>query len=224
MKRTILLLCFITTLFAHAQQSDFNTINFKKADTIAQLYHGEALLNIPVLTLRLTAQLPTEAAKFRAIYYWVSHNIKGSYHLTSTNDYKRNKFKNDPVALEQWNAAYRKEVFKKLREDKETLCTGYAYLIKQMANFAGIECEIVRGYGSSNKIKINNTQLPNHSWNAVKLDGNWYLCDATWSAGSIDMRTYEFHFNYQDAFFLMEPVEFAKSHKPLDARWTLLDL
>ena len=30
---------------------------------------------------------------------------------------------------------------------------------------------------------VGGTGVANHSWNAVQLNSNWYLCDATWSSG-----------------------------------------
>jgi len=223
MKNLILLLFFTFILSLQAQQSDFKEIDFTNADRIANLHEGEDLINLPMLVHNLTYQLDTEVERFRAIYYWVSHNIKGEYSLISRNDRKRNTFKKDPERLRQWNDQFKKEVFKRLLFDKETLCTGYAYLIKKLANIAGLECEIIRGHSLINRSTIKSKDIPNHSWNAVKLDGKWYLCDATWSAGFTNVSTSLFEFDFDNAYFLMEPSEFAKSHKPIDSKWTLLD-
>lgn len=222
--RTIFLILFFTfTQFLFAQRSDFNEIDFEKADMIAQRYKGEGLYNLPVLALRLTAQLDTDVERFRAIYYWISHNIRGDYTLMTTNEQLHKKLNNNPSALLQWNKHYRKEIFSTLRKEKKTLCTGYAYLLKELANLAGLECEIVHGYGKMNLVKDNTPTIPNHSWNAIKLNDIWYLCDATWSSGIINMETYRFEFNYEDSYFLMDPIDFAKTHKPLDKKWSLVD-
>lgn len=223
MRSIFLLLFFTFTLFSNAQRSDFNEIDFQKADEIATRYKGEELFNLPVLALRLTAQLETDVERFRAIHYWVTHNIRGDYYLTSESDHNRKKFSDNPKALQHWNHRYKKEIMATLRRDKKTLCTGYAYLIKELCYLAGLEAEIVHGYGKMDVLKINNKEIPNHSWNVVKLDNTWYLCDATWSSGVIDMTSYEFEFNYEDSFFLMEPAQFAKTHKPTDKKWALLD-
>lgn len=223
MRNILLLLFFIFTLLSHAQRSDLNEINFQKADAIAERFKGEELFNLPVLALRLTAQLHTEAERFRAIYYWVTHNISGDYALLTNNEQTRRKLLNNPSALHQWNKKHRKDIFTTLRQEKKTLCTGYAYLVKELANLVGLECEMVHGYGKMNTLKFNSTDIPNHTWNVIKLDNTWYVCDATWSSGIINMETYRFEFKYDDAFFLMEPAEFAKTHTPIDTQWTLLD-
>ncbi len=222
MRSLIFLLFFTVMLPLHAQRSDFDKVAFWRAEYIARWHNGEELYNLPRLAYGLTSQLNTEVERFRAIYYWVCHNISGQYNLMEENKRKRKKLKYRSEALNLWNEDFKKEVFTKLLHDKETLCTGYAYLIKELCNLAGLECEIVQGYGRANNIKIDGLKGPNHSWNAVKLNGKWYLSDATWSSGLIDMSTYLFEFKFDDTFFLMEPSEFIKSHRPMDEKWTLL--
>ncbi len=222
MRFTIFLWVFTFTAAMQAQRSDFLNNDFQRADNIASNLKGEDLYNLPGLVYSLTASLQTDADKFRALYFWVSHNIKGEYHLMLENNRTRKKLQEDPKALEQWNNGFKKVVFKKLLTDKETLCSGYTYLLKELADLAGIECQIINGYGPIDELNQDDLGIANHSWNAVKLNDKWYLCDATWSAGITDLNTYLFEFNYDDSFFLMEPIEFAKTHWPLDQAWTLL--
>lgn len=222
MRNFIFLLLFAFILPLHAQQSDFDKINFWRADYVANQHKGEELNNLPMLAYGLTSPFNTEVERFRAIYYWVCHNISGEYNLMNENNKKQKKLKNNPEALSLWNNQFKKEVFTRLQQEKETLCIGYAYLIKELSNLAGLECEIIYGYAQSNITKLKNIDAPNHSWNAVKLNGKWYLCDATWSSGFIDLSTFLFEFNFENTYFLMEPTEFIKSHKPVEEEWTLL--
>lgn len=222
MRTIILLLVFTFVLTVEAQQSDFKTIDFWRADYIAAQYKGEDLHNLPGLAFNLTSQLSTDVEKFRAIYYWICHNIGGDYYLMAENDRMRNKLKADPTSLNEWNRKFKREVFRILLEDKRTLCTGYAYLLKELSQLAGLECVIVYGYGPTNTMKLNRGDAPNHSWNAVKLNGKWYLCDPTWSSGVIDMTVLLFEPLYEDSYFLMDPEQFAESHQPIDKHWELL--
>ncbi len=91
-----------------------------------------------------------------------------------------------------------------------------------MANRAGITCEIIYGQGKPENPIGKTGDEANHSWNAVKLDGKWYLCDPTWSSGYTDIPAILFIFDYDDSYFLMDPVSFAKTHTPLDEKWTLV--
>lgn len=221
MKAQIYIMSFLFVLQVYGQRQDFSEINFSRADDIAKSLKGEELQNLPLLTHKLTAQLHTDAERFRAIYYWVCHNIEGDQFLIYKNNRKQKKLRNDSIALHNWNRAFRKEVFKRLVTEKQTLCTGYSYLVKELANRAGIACEIV--YGLSTIDKKPNDKDANHSWNVVKLGDKWYVCDPTWSAGYTDMSKLQFVFDYDDAYFLMEPKLFSKSHIPQDTKWSLLE-
>ncbi len=222
MFKWIWIVCFFFGLAAHAQRSDFSGIDFAKADAIAERYKGEALSNLPVLVLKLTAQLETDVEKFRVLHTWVTHNIKGDYRLTLHSTRMFKKLQKDSVALEAWNRNFKKEVFQRLREDRETLCSGYAYLLQHMAQLAGLYCTVINGYGQGDYNRLKDMEVPNHAWNAVSLNGKWYLCDATWSAGIIDAKTYDFHFQYEDSYFLMDPEVFMETHRPLEPVWYLI--
>lgn len=216
-----LIIVFVFMLPALGQRGDFDSVDFTLADQLAQEHKGDDLYALPVLVHKLTAPLQTDVERFRAIYYWVTHNVQGDFHLNAENDMMHKKFKTDSLGLAQWNQGFKKEVFNILLNQKRTLCSGYTYLIQKMASLAGIQCEIIDGFGLINKQKLEDLDLPNHSWNAVKLNGKWYLCDATWAAGYTDLNTYLFEFDYDDSYFLMAPSDFAKTHRPEDLRWLL---
>jgi len=210
-------------LSVRAQQQDFNLNSWSRADSIAREYQGASLKNIPLLTHYLTSNLTTDAEKFRAIYYWVTHNVEGDYTLVDKNDRSRKKYSENPEALAQWNNQFKMEVFTLLLEQKRTLCSGYAYLIQALASKAKIESVVIHGYGREGKKIFNKSTTANHSWNAVKLNGKWYLCDATWASGYTDMDTLIFEFDYDDSYFLTDPKIFAKTHQPLTEKWTLIE-
>lgn len=220
MVRILFILLFSYSAFG--QISDFAKVDFKTADKIAKAQRGASLEELPQLVHKLTADLDTEVEQFRALYYWICHNIRNDYNLLLKNERKLKKYANDSVLLNDWKTTFQKELFLKLRSKKRTICTGYAYLLKEMAELAGFECELINGYGQTKTIRFEDLTSPNHSWNAIKLNGKWYLCDPTWSSGLIDSSTYEFHFIFKEEYFLMAPNEFAEAHRPLDSKWTLL--
>lgn len=223
MKISVFLIIFFFVLCpVTGQQQDFAHIDFTRAEANARKYKGEDLSNLPVLSAKLTAYLETDAERFRAIYYWVTHNIAGNNHLLSTNERQTKKLAQSPIALKKWQQHFTANVFATLQKDKSTVCTGYAYLIQKMAQYAGIECEIVNGFGLANAKTFKEGNPPNHSWNALKLDGKWYLCDATWASGYTIVTSDQFIFDYDNRYFLMEPLQFSKDHKPQDQRWLLL--
>jgi len=219
MKLTIFLILFFKSC-TYAQVSDFKTINFTRADNLAKLNEGSSLENLTLLAHKLTYKLPTQVEKFRAIYIWVCNNIKADMMQQNKIERKRKRLKNDSASLLQWNNAYKKHAFKKLLKHKKTVCTGYAYLIKELCYLANIECVIVNGYGRLVDSNVNELEKENHSWNALKLNDKWYLCDATWSSGYFD-ETNTFIKHYNDGYFLTAPILFNKNHYPLQQKWML---
>ena len=206
----------------HAQISDFAGTDFRKADSIAACYPSHSVDDLYRLSLKLTNALATEQEKFRAIYKWVCDNIENDYSLFQKNQRQREKLK-DPEALARWNRKITHVVFETLRTKHKTVCTGYAYLLRELSAHAGISSKIIDGYGRNAIANIGGAGRPNHSWNAVYLNNKWYLCDATWSSGAIDLEKRSFVKKYNDSYFLLEPALFVRNHYPLDSTWILLE-
>ena len=204
--------------FSHAQLSDFNSKDFTVADNTAKLLEGEELNNLPVLSYKLTNKLTTDVEKIRAIFYWVSNNIIADDFQNTKIIKTRKKLQNDSIAYIAWNNQYKKKMFKNLIKNKKTICTGYAYLIKELSFFANIECEIINGYGRTIEENVESLNLTNHSWNAIKLNNKWYLCDATWASGYLDSNG-NFIKEFNDGYFLTNPNLFAINHIPIDKKW-----
>ncbi len=224
MKKYYLIIIFLIGTFSFGQRSDFESISFKKADSIALKYSGASLENLPVLTYHLTSDLNTDVEKFRAIYTWVCTNIKNDYSSYQKTIRKRKKFAEDQVALAAWNSKELPKVFENLIKHKKTACTGYAYLLREMASLADLHCKIVNGYGRTSTTLLDEKSIPNHSWNTVELNKKLYLCDPTWSAGRIyiDEDGARFEADYFDGYFLAEPELFIKNHYPLEIKAALL--
>lgn len=221
MKYSFLIGLFFIWKLSFGQILDFNTVDFSKADYMAKLNHGRSLDNLPLLAQRLTSNLTTDVEKFRAIYTWVCYNIRGDAAQDSKVSRKRKKFKNDSISYLDWNDSFKRKAFKQLLKNKKTMCTGYAYLIKELCFLANIECQIINGYARTAEANIEELDIANHSWNAVKLNNKWYLCDATWSSGYFIRDVFIKDFN--EGYFLADPVLFSLSHRPLDNQWLLND-
>ncbi|WP_408031261.1 transglutaminase domain-containing protein [Tenacibaculum xiamenense] len=218
--KTFTFILFIAVINIQAQVSDFKHVNFTKADNLAKLYESESLKNVPLLTHNLTHSLKTDIEKFRAIYKWICANINGDHRLSQKILAKNKKLKNKTELSKEWQLSMLPKVFKKLRKQKRTMCTGYAYLLKYMSEIAGIKCKIIHGYARTATTNLNSFELINHSWNAVKINNKWYLCDPTWSSGYAN-ESFQFIKDYNDGYFLTSPQLFSKNHFPLDETWLL---
>ncbi len=222
MKQYLTLLAFFFFCILNAQQSDFKHINFDKADSISHSLENHRLNNLPLLAYKLTSNLETQVEKFRAIYIWVCSNIESDYIFGEKTIRKRKKFKNDSISFYNWNNDVQASVFKRLLKDKKTICSGYAYLIKELSSLVDIPCEIINGYSRTVNTNVSKIDIPNHSWNTVKLNNKWYFIDATLASGYFYINENKFIKNYNDGYFLTEPELFSKSHFPLDEKWLLL--
>jgi len=106
-------------------------------------------------------------------------------------------------------------------QNRKAVCAGYARLFERLGKEAGLEVTIVVGRTKEARTPPGQEPSPtDHAWNAVKLDGDWQLIDATWGAGSIQNN--KFKKRYREYFFLPPPEEFIFTHFPVESRWQLL--
>jgi transglutaminase/protease-like cytokinesis protein 3 len=203
------ILCALCCSVSLGQVTDFKTTHFYKADSIAESLTAHPLVDLKTLADKLTSQLLTEQEKFRSIYKWVCSNIEADYELLLLNKRNRAILKGDELL--QWNKKINALVFKTLQYDHKTVCTGYAYLVRELAYHAGLSCEIVNGYARHAGVDDTLGEV-NHSWNKIRLNGKWYVCDATWSSGIFNLNLKKFIKKYDDQYFLMEPTIFYKTH------------
>jgi hypothetical protein len=145
----------------------------------------------------LTRHLTSPTDKARAIYFWITHNI--SYDVEkSKSDYTYT----NPQELVDYVLAKRKGV-----------CSNYSALFNACCQSVGIESYVIDGYIRQN----GKLDLAGHSWNAVKIDNQFYNIDATWAAGYA--ANGKFIQQFRDVEFMILPAEFIKTHIPLDPIW-----
>ncbi len=212
----------ILALNLQAQNSDFTSADFTKADGIAEQYPKHSLKNLPLLAHKLTSSLPTDHEKFRSIYKWVCNNIGYDYELFQKNKDQRAKLIT-PEERKAWNDEFSIRVFKTLVEKQRTVCTGYAYLVKELSYHAGLSAVIIDGYGRTTQSNVGGDGVLNHSWNGINLNGKWYLCDPTWSSGAYYTVQAEYVKKYTNDYFLADPSLFVLNHYPKDSSWTLIE-
>ena len=178
------------------------------------------------LELELTAPYKTDIEKTRAIFSWIAQHISYDYKsgrlhskdkklsATSAIDYDVDTSSD----LKPLNQLVAEEVMK----NRIAFCYGYSRLFKCLCDYASIPCEIINGYARGHFNKVGNNFRTNHSWNAVKIDSNWYLVDVTWASGYFTYNSNEFIKHFDDQYFLTSPEQFALDHFPDDLEWSLL--
>lgn len=156
--------------------------------------------DLNTLAAYLTAPARSELGKARSIYTWILTHIRydnassGNGFYTSDTEYATRVLKT-----------------------RKAVCTGFALLFKCLLVRAGVDVRNVKGYA---RTQDSDAGMPvrrmSHEWNAVSLDGDWYLFDLTWAENTArDNQS-------NDYYFLTNPETFVAGHFPADPRWQLL--
>lgn len=156
--------------------------DFSKVDNYAMKINTN---DAKKLAYELTKPFSSEIEKVRAIYRWIIQNLEYQYDLPYED--------------------YTMDVGVILKKRK-TKCLGFTAVFDTLCYHAKIKSTYVYGYVNEDG---STWKGGTHVWNAVQINGKWYLIDPTW--GQVD-----------DKYFLMPPKEFIKSHFPPNRRWTLL--
>ena len=84
--------------------------------------------------------------------------------------------------------------------DNETVCAGYAIILKAILEEFDIECKYIpRDADKNHEDYTEEMDDKGHSWNLVKLDGKEYYCDLTWDADDIKMERYPLKYCLTDS-------------------------
>ncbi|HEX5154440.1 MAG TPA: transglutaminase domain-containing protein [Parafilimonas sp.] len=210
---------FILLLISACSFCQSKNISFSRIDARADDIDASSP---DTLSYLLTSPYTTDLEKVRSIFYWITSNIS----------YNTIRYQPQPVLYEDDGYAAEDDadsVLKPLDERvaritlkrRHSLCDGYARLFKTLCDHAGIKSEVITGYARTNS--GSNQFRCNHKWNAVMIDSNWYLLDATWAAGYLNFSGAIFIRNYNDYYFLTPPKAFIRDHYPDDIKWALLD-
>lgn len=119
--------------------------------------------------------------KTRAIYTWIASNI--GYDIEKF--YSGSKSYSFSYSSEAEKIAKEKEIkdnlVKTTLKKRKGVCQDYSTLFKELCDLSDIECVIISGSSKTNLNDIGKEPtISDHAWNAVKLDGQWHLIDATW--------------------------------------------
>ena len=114
------------------------------------------------LANQLTKGLTDDSLKVVAISDWIIDNI--SYDWDSYNDFY---LKSEPMPDKCYNVDI-------IINSKRAVCGGYANFFKELCRLSNIKAESILGY-------VQRDAEISHAWNAVKVNGRWYLLDLTWA-------------------------------------------
>ena len=160
----------------------------------------------------LKEQFPDKKQRVKAIHDFVALRLEYDYDTLKL--IERNDYMNVPSQEAE-------PVFAR----KKGVCAGYAKLMSAIGSAANIELKYITGYirdsvrrvapGSDDQVKAS-LQGYRHAWNAVLIDDEWFLIDATWddpTGAETPVRS---------TYLFTPPKLFAYDHLPEDPAWQLV--
>ncbi len=193
-----LFICFsCIAFFAQAQKHVF-----LKPDSVALHTPQYLSSNIDSLAIYLSSPFNTEIEKSRSIFRWITNNIAYDVNKQITVFKNENDFSQDAL---------------RVLKNKRAVCEGYANLFFELCKRSGLIAQVVTGYAITDGFTIPQP----HAWNAVRLNNEWKLLDATWAAGGVDGGKNTFKKKFDETFFLLSADSFLLTHYPIDPMWQL---
>lgn len=189
-----LFLLFVCRLGA---QEDFDAL-----DARSRAFEKAGFQTPEALAAAICRDVKTEQEKARAIFTWIAGHIR--YQKVS-----------DPAA--QTKKEYYDRRVKQVYRSGRGVCMDYSLLYQRMAQAVGLRCELIEGHA-----KTFSGNWESHAWNAVYLEEQWVLLDATWGAGYRDEKG-DFVPEFQSGYFATAPRIFLLNHFPDQSKWQLME-
>ena len=165
---TIFILVFKVGMLLSQSQTDIDLVEYSDKGFHFKKKSG---IDAPNLVNQLIKDKVGDHEKFDAIFKWVTANIK----------YDHTEF--------YFPTEFNPKTITGILKKKRTICLGYSNLMDTLCKLAGITNITVYGYAKDEYFDVHDTvYFHNHAWNAVKLNSLWYLYDATWSSGRVEIK------------------------------------
>lgn len=175
-----------------------------------------------ILANRIDSDFNNDNAKIRAVFIWLTHNIKYDLkeYFNPTSKKISFKYKNE-ADKQQKLQQIKDQVVHEMFSSRKSVCEGYAQSFKKLCDLLNIEAIVIKGYARNSTGEIGT--IPNgsnHAWNAVKVGSKWQLVDATWAAGYAINNQWKKH--YTEYYFYPKPSELLRTHYPDNTSWQLI--
>ena len=128
------------------------------------------------------------------VYVWITDNIEYNLDGYVKGDYGENDATN-------------------VLKNGKSVCAGYSNLFEELTHNLGIECRSVVGYSKAFSYKLGQKIIePNHEWNLIKIDDQWFNVEPTWGAGYGDWAQNTFVKRFEPYWFLTPDEIFMYKH------------
>jgi Transglutaminase-like superfamily len=179
---------------------------FEDIDRRARECPQKNAATIKALAKYLQRNTETDLEKTRAIYVWITENIR---------------YADDEYNSEKCGDMSAKGVL--LR--KKAVCGGFSNLFLALGQEMGLNVERVVGYSKDYDYKVGTPlKKADHAWNAVKINGQWRIFDATWGEGNGSTVGGKLvsEKKFDDYWFNVDPYEAIFSHFPENPKFAFI--
>jgi hypothetical protein len=180
---------------------------FYRLDEFARRTPKQYEKDVQTLALYLVTPAVSDIEKVRVLFTWVATHVY--YDVDAFNSGNLPDYPAERVLL-----------------TKKAVCDGYSNLLKELCDAAGLESEKIIGYAKGYGYKIGEKfSETDHAWNAVKIDNQWKLFDATWASGESANRNGKLSMTlkFDSYWFDVSPKEFIFTHLPEEPKWQLVE-
>jgi hypothetical protein len=166
----------------------------------------------------LVAKMPaSEETSYEAVARYIARNESDPFlRVKALHDWVADRIVYDAEALRTRN--FPPQDAKTVFRTRIGVCAGYSNLLAAMGEVINEKIVVVTGDARDENNKISGV---GHAWNAARIEGHWYLIDATWDAGSVGDKG--FVKEYSSEYLCPPPRAMVLDHFPKVASWQLLD-
>lgn len=166
----------------------------------------------------LVRALPSDReTSIESVARYIAENEHDPYlRVKALHDYVADRIAYDAPVLSQPQSSWPSQDAETVFASRRGVCAGYAHLMVALGEVTGDHIVYVVGDSRDEDDGISGV---GHAWNAVEIEGRWYLMDATWDAGSVEGD--RFTKQYDSDYFLTPPEMFSLDHLPEDPAWQL---
>lgn len=138
---------------------------FSSIDRFSKNVPSSETVDVESLAQYLQQKAKTDIEKARAIYIWITDNIRYDDEAYNSGNYP------------DYTAEY-------VLQNRKAVCEGYSNLFLALGEEIGIEVEKISGYSKGYSYRVGKKfKESDHAWNAVKINGEWKIIDSTWGSG-----------------------------------------
>jgi hypothetical protein len=173
---------------------------FAKVDREMAKIPASAAVTTSSIASYITARFSSEADRIRAVYYWITRNIRYDTDNMSGVAYYNNTG----------------EIVDDVMNSRKGVCIHYSELFHDLAKKVGITSWVIPGYTMQDDI-IDDIS---HAWCAARINSEWYLFDPTWGSGYVENG--RFYPEPDEDYFMVPPLRMIRTHMPFDPMWQFL--